>query len=374
MAESKIFESMMKGIEDTVKEGGDKLKRSNIKSNLLEIVAKPKTDKQADRQTDRQIDGLIDRQIDGLIDRQIDGRVYRQIDEWIELDPFHWITQNQALILTYLIQNKLRIARLQDIVKSTGVSYGTVRGSIATLVREKCISKPVRHRHGVYHGIKYKINETVCNQFEVWKYTGQLDRQIEGQIGKQASRQTDTLYSSSSYIENTTTIESVISINPDLRYWHDKGLTQKQFTAWLDTAQCGPETLAQYLSWFAFDATENGIEDAKQIRDVFNWFFRILEKTGAYPKPGNYKSHTDRMLAQERELVDSKAAKLAELKQLRDQKTQIEIDTAFEEMMADPECQLYRDCLKTLNKYQRKGKAFDEAMKRAFVEKHHKHP
>jgi hypothetical protein len=278
-------------------------------------------------------------------------------------DPYIGLSGKQKLILAYLVEREDGVVSLKEMEQDLSIPYGTIRGSIRILHNKKFITKPTLYRNGLFQGIRYRITENARRH---------SDEHSDSRTHGQTLAQTLCFISSSSFLKETTTIESVISTSPDLRYWHEKGLTAKQFNTWLDTAQCGPETLTQYLAWFAFDATENGIEESKKILNVFNWFFRILKKSGAYPKPGNFKSHTDRMLAQERELVEQEAAKLKELQQLREQKAQIVIDTEYETMISDPECELYQECLKALNKYQRKGKAFDEAMKRAFVEKHEK--
>jgi hypothetical protein len=55
---------------------------------------------------------------------------------------------------------------------------------------------------------------------------------------------------------------------------------------------------------------------------------------------------------------------------LRERKAKVELDIEFEKMMADPECQLYKDCYGTLNQFQKRGKTFEEAMRRAFEGKY----
>jgi len=115
-------------------------------------------------------------------------------------------------------------------------------------------------------------------------------------------------YSSSSYIDKTTTkgnIESILSSNPELGYWRNKGLTEKQIDQWMKTAKCSLENMIQYLCYCRFEMVDLNLEESKPVENVFNWFFKMLERTGSYPKPKGYKSHQEKQIEQKKRLSSS---------------------------------------------------------------------
>ena len=85
------------------------------------------TERQTDKQTGRQTNKQLDRQIDRRKDRQKDRHDVEQMPEHNRLhdpnDPFYWITENQAKVLAFLLEQKEQITRLPDISNNTGVPY-----------------------------------------------------------------------------------------------------------------------------------------------------------------------------------------------------------------------------------------------------------
>ena len=47
-------------------------------------------------------------------------------------------------------------------------------------------------------------------------------------------------------------------------------------------------------------------EKSKPIKNVFNWFFRMLEKTSGYPKPKGYKSFHEKTIEMELKIIQEK--------------------------------------------------------------------
>jgi hypothetical protein len=181
----------------------------------------------------------------------------------------------------------------------------------------------------------------------------------------------DVLYSSSSSFKKTTTgeIDTVLTNYPELGYWRQKGLTEKQINLWMKTAECSLENMIQYLCYCRFEMVDLGMEESKPVKNVFNWFFKILERTGSYPKPKGYKSHREKQIDQEKQIVEQRAEEIRELKEIRHQKWQQQRDLEFEDIMADPECDLYKQCLGSLNEFSKKRKntkGFEISMRAAF--------
>ena len=113
-----------------------------------------------------------------------------------------------------------------------------------------------------------------------------------------------------------------------------------------------------------------GVEESKPIKNVFNWFFKIIEKTGSYPQPNGYKSHEEKQLEAEHEIVTQREKEAQEAKKLYQRKIEAEQDKKFWDMMNDPESDLYKQCFDSLNSFAKKqpttGKGFEMSMRVAF--------
>jgi len=137
----------------------------------------------------------------------------------------------------------------------------------------------------------------------------------------------------------------------------------------MKTAECSLENMIQYLCYCRFEMVDLGAEESKPVKNVFNWFFKILERTGSYPKPKGYKSHREKQIEQEKQIVEQREKEIRELKEIRHQKWKKQRDLEFEEIMADPECDLYEQCLDSLNEFskrRRNSKSFEMSMRAAF--------
>ena len=317
------------------------------------------------------------------------GQSIKQTREQLPPDPFYWITQKQAKVLSFLVEQENRITRLKTISRATGVPYGTARKAIKALVSEKCISQPSRYRKGRFQGFSYSLNEPLCKQFIEWRqqfYSEQDKGHTVGQSNGQsishpweqseertllrAVTGTDTI-SSSIFIKTTTNkdIDKILQYEPELGYWRQKGLTAKQIENWMQQANCSLENMIQYLCYCRFEMVDLGLEDSKPVKKVFDWFFRILERTGAYPKPKGYKSYQQKQLESERQLVEQKEKEAREAEELYRRKVQADQDKKFWDMMNEPEGDLYKQCYDSFSSFQKKhtsGKAFELAMRAAF--------
>ncbi len=114
------------------------------------------------------------------------------------------------------------------------------------------------------------------------------------------------------------------------------------------------------------------LEESKPVKNVFDWFFRLIEKTGGYPKPKGYKSFREKQLETEREIVAKREKETKELKELFDRKKKAEEDIRFWAMMNDPEGEAYKTTFAKLSPFEQKlksGQAFEAAMQEAFEKK-----
>lgn len=105
---------------------------------------------------------------------------------------------------------------------------------------------------------------------------------------------------------------------------------------------------------------------------MYDWFFRIIEKTGHYPKPKGYRSYEEKEIERQKNILEEKQKHLSELQELREKEKVIERDIQFEKMLKDSKSELHKLILGMLNNYSRKLKpnstGFIRSMRIAFDE------
>jgi predicted transcriptional regulator len=268
-------------------------------------------------------------------------------------DPVWNISDKNAIILGYIIKNKENALPRKKLMDYSGIKETTVKRSIQILIKEQFIKRPQRWKNK--GNLFYLYDERICNRFmkERWpeiiktygappkmnrpqtdpdptlsrpwveheptltqpwtdpgKPTAQL--KIDGEptcvptltrhwTDHEPTMNQPALISSSLYnIKSTTAkIESILNNHPELGYWRQKDLKTKRINEWIKTTNCSLENMIQSLSYCRFDMVENNHEKEKNINNVFNWFYKIIEKYGDYPRPSNYKSHQEKQIEQE---------------------------------------------------------------------------
>ena len=178
---------------------------------------------------------------------------------------------------------------------------------------------------------------------------------------------------SSSFLKKPTTFDLAFEFQqePEMAYWRQKGVTPKQISEWCKTVQCSPEQIIDYLSYCRYEMVDLNLEETKPVKTVVNWFYKILEKTGSYPKPKGYKSFAEKRLEEQRALLAQRENEAKAAEELYRKKIQLEQDKAFWEMMNNNESELYKKCYARLNdfiKNRPKGKSFEMSMRKAFVD------
>lgn len=239
----------------------------------------------------------------------------------------------------------------------------TVR-HVFRILREKGLIQFERYQKDGRKGIVYEINRN--------SKIDPLSLTLSPTLSVTMS-ETNQYSSSSSLYKKTTTekIEFIFHENPDMGYWIQKGLTQKQFVEWMKVGDCSAENLLQYLSYCKFEMVDLEMEKQKPVENVFNWFFRILQKTGSYPKPNGYKSHQEKQLELEREAIQEKERLAKESEELYRRKIEAQIKKDFFNMMNNPEGEMYKKCFSKLTDFHKQrgikgGQAFEAAMRKVF--------
>lgn len=258
----------------------------------------------------------------------------------------------------------------------TGIPLPTIR-KILRDFRDKNFLKYKRYQQGGKKGIVYELNPELKEEL----LAAAEKEPVTVSVIKPSVTGSVTSHNSSSsfsfHTEKTTTtaeaqqIRKMLQTHPEMGYWRQKGLTEKQVAEWMKVADCGLDRMASYLSYCRYEMVELDLEQSKPIHDVFNWFFKILERSGQYRKPRGYLSHTERKLEAERKAIEEKKKQIEALKALKREQWEQEQEMEFWEMLNDTEGELYQRCFSKLNNFDRKrarkgGKAFEMAMRRAY--------
>ncbi len=258
----------------------------------------------------------------------------------------------------------------------TGIPLPTIR-KILRDFRDKNILNYKRYQQGGKKGIVYKLNPEAKEEVLAAAEKAPVTVSV---IKPSVTRSVTSHNSSSSFsLNNKTTtasedfgeIRKALQTRPEMGYWRQKGLTERQVAEWMKVADCNLDQMMAYLSYCRFEMVDLDLERSKPIQDVFNWFFKILERSGQYRKPKGYLSHTERKLEAERKAVEERKRQIEALKALKRERWEQEREMEFWEMLNDTEGELYQKCFSKLNNFDRKrarkgGKAFEMAMRRAY--------
>jgi len=246
------------------------------------------------------------------------------------------------------------------LVDDTGIKYPTVRKALNTLKSYNIID--LRYDYSTREHY-YQINSSIPVEGPKSSRLVTQKEQLNNNI------LTDTLSSSSLNNKNTTTtkkkieeIENILKIHPNLGYWRELKLTGKQVYSWLKTADCTLDLMLEYLSYCAFDI----VNEKKEIKSPYNYFFRIIEKSGQYPKPKLYKSHQQKRIEDMERIIEEKELESKKIEKLRKKEQEVENNLKFQKMMSDPECDLYKKCYSRLNKVSKElknGNLFEKSMR-----------
>ena len=276
-----------------------------------------------------------------------------------------YLPKQQQIIYDHLLMTRGFSGQFNtpQLRKETGIAVSTIRKCITKL---KALDVLRINYNSHINLFLYHIN-TKINVYRN-TYHPALTGSPEGQpCNHQGVPKTDS--SSSSFPEETTTseIEITLSSHPELGYWRQKGLTEKQMSEWIKITN-SLENLIQSLCHCRFEMVDLNLEESKPIKNIFNWFFKIIEKAGAYPKPKGYKSFEDKQIEQERAALEEKEKRITELRSLSRKKWELEREESFWEMMNDPAGNLYKECRGTLNNFAKKskGKVLESSMRAEF--------
>lgn len=305
--------------------------------------------------------------------------------EPVSEDPVRALTSRQAEILTYLLACKDRVANKSEIVQRTGISEGTVKYTINVLIKRGFITSTKKYHKGAAQGFSFKLNKALVQRFsERQEFNPKNESKNSGlsdhPTDYPSNQLSNVLYSSSSVFNKTTTprvrerdIAEDLATDPEMGYWRQKELTAKQVVNWMELSGSSYSIMKTYLNYCAYEMSVLGVEETKPVENVQDWFFRILERTGAYRKPKGYQTLAERRISEMRALTEKHRAEAEKLKKVEQELAEAREESAYLRMMADPEGDLYQACFERLNDFDRRraktkgeGEAFRAAMRREF--------
>nr|ASQ41206.1 hypothetical protein [Candidatus Magnetananas rongchenensis] len=305
-----------------------------------------------------QLDGHLVGQLSG----QLSEHLVEQLDGHLVENSFYWMNENHIKIMNFLIQLRSKVTRLKDIERSTGTSYGTIRNSMRKLISNHLILSKSHYRDGAFRGIKFTLNEPLCEEFKKWQKSehlnehlaGQLSGQLSGQLDKNPNQKENSLSSSSSFSYKGKTTPKTIEIletDIELGYWRQKKLSSKQFLTWLRMFNNDIDLLVESLSHCAFAMVDLNEEKEKSIRDVFSWFFRIVERNGTYPRPKDYKSCKQKQIESKERIIGEKQKELKLLEELYQKNNKIDKELKFQKMLSNKDSNEFKWCFNRLNSF-----------------------
>lgn len=300
--------------------------------------------------------------------------------------PIFALTSRQAAVLFYLINQSDCIAQKGRISSETDIPLPTVKHCINALVKDGYISKPVKYVNRSFQGFSYTINQGLCRQFiekRGHEFTSGLNYPTYGTSSYPSAYPSSgmsnglshgsSLHYSSSLESNSTTTDlgALLTTDPELGYWQDKGLQPQQVQKWMEETGMGQILMIQSLKYCRFDMVDNNQEENKPVQNVFNWFYSIIKRTGHYPKPAGYKSWAEKLFEVEKSLLEEQEAEVRRMEELRLRRYKLEIDRKFLDLMNDPGSETYQrvfERLSPLEKQLGEGISFEKAMRRRFEE------
>jgi hypothetical protein len=300
-------------------------------------------------------------------------------------EMWHPFTEKQGTILLYLIQAGGTTKR-QAIVDSTGIKLSSVKYSLPVLIEEGYVSQTVQVNTHNYQGFSYSIDVQKCYEYftrfkpaEEWPLVWTAGQSV---VSPAASRVVRPVVSApvspaasppsptSSSSKNLTTKEqgklcledgTDLWITPEMRYWKAAGLDDGQIRLWMQEFNKDLDLLVENLKYCRFEMVELNMEEKKEIRSPVDWFYKILVRRGYYPRPKDFRSMSEIEVEERQRILEERAAE-------RERMRQLEVEEKFQDMLDDPEGELYRQCFSSLNDFARKskGKLFESAMREAF--------
>lgn len=187
-------------------------------------------------------------------------------------------------------------------------------------------------------------------------------RQTAGQSSNQAISVVSSCLNDLKPTTNSDAVIEDLLRDPELGYWRDKGVNSRQLNSWSDEFQMPTDQVIQSLKYCRYEMVVLNQEEEKQITNPMNWFYKVMQRTGLYPKPTNYKSLAE-IRAEQMEQAAREAA------DARERQATAERELAFQKILSEPDGSAYQSLLAKVNDFAKEmgGKALEAAMREEFT-------
>jgi len=381
-----IKQSSNQAIGQSNKQADNQTNNQTIKQTIKQ------TDKQSLHQLSRQSGNQpVKQAINQTVEQPTEQSAKQAIEQAIkqtlvstspQSDRQRWLpfNENQGRLLLFLYEKGGGLTNMDIVVAETGVAYGTARAGIDVLIREGYITYKARHNGHNFRGFEYAMNNHLCSLYAA-RIHGDQNEQSAGQTIRQSSNQTinqtmrqvigqtgnQALAVVSSYkdLQSTTTenLETTDLLrDPELAYWKEKGVSNRKIHDWADEFQMPVDQVIQSLKYCRYEMVVLNQEEEKQIAKPDNWFYKIMQRSGVYPKPTNYKSLVE-IRAEQMEQAAREAA------EARERQIAAEQELAFQNILSNTTSDAYKELLSRVSDFAREmgGKALETAMREIFI-------
>ena len=150
-------------------------------------------------------------------------------------------------------------------------------------------------------------------------------------------------------------------VDPELGYWKGKGLTSRQVEKWAEEFSMDVELVLQSLKHCRYEMVVLNLEEEKNIENAMNWFYKVMQRSGFYARPKEYKSMAE-IRAEEMERT------ARDMVEARERQAAAEFELEFQRILDDPGSDEYQQLFDQLSDFEKqlKGKVFEMGLKRVF--------
>jgi hypothetical protein len=284
------------------------------------------------------------------------------------------LNENQGRILLFLYEHGQGLTNMEIVCAETAIAYGTARTAIDVLIKEGYVMNKERHNGHSFKGFEYSLNNHLCSLYatrvrgeqsaeqSTWQSIQHSSKQSNKQTVEQTINRTVTPFSSRSLLDEKPTTAEDLLRDPELGYWKEKGVTNRQIEKWAEEFSMEMEMILQSLKHCRFEMVVLNHEEEKPIANPMNWFYKVLQRAGFYARPADYKSMAE-LRAEQMELA------AREMIEVRERQATAEAELAFQKILADPTGNDYQALLGQVDSFAKDmgGKALETALREAFL-------
>lgn len=297
----------------------------------------------------------------------------------------------------------------------TPMTYPSKRTALKRLTELGFILARKKKDFGTNKGLTYTLDDALCEMFQATfpglveeagralqeAHSGEHFQDLSGQHSgdpcehhceahseEQSRHQSESALQSrsecfphtSSSLKTLTTmalgeLPSLCETHPEYAFWREQHVGLRQISHWMEEFGIDALLMDDYLRWCAYDLGVAGRTDRNgvPIDNAQNWFYGLLKRTGAYPRPSGYKSCEERRTEQLEAARAEREALARRNEALLEQNALAELQDAFAAVMEEGEANAtYRELRDQLPPFVRKqegvgrGKIFEIGMWNAF--------